>query len=304
MGKKENQEEIKFSILFEKKNQPMDLGTFNKVMQSYYKILHRSHLVVIGKSKITPVSKHDFEAKINQIENGSIIVNFAVDFYAMAQLASSFGTQFIDIANPISFVMREIFGFFKARNELRKKNRKEPEIIQSDNSVSGTNINIIVSGDNNTIKIPERIKVGADMTEGPFRDTLSAMKTGNIKSICSKSGTNNGDLLIDRQDIGVLNLTKWSNDDEEQVRARIYRFDSRIGKGRLRITVANKLSPDEEFNFVVNKKDVNYSEIINAMHESVKDTPMIVTKDFERHASGEIRITRLRIKSIVFSVTS
>ena len=301
MGKKDNQEKIRLSILFEKKNQPIDLGTFNKVMQSYHKILYRSHLVVIGKSEITPASKHDFEAKINQFENGSIIVDFIVERYAMAR-RSLLETQFADIAEPISFVMREIFDFFKARYELRKKNMKEPKIIQSDKAVKRDNINIIVLGDKNTIQIPERIKVGADMTEGPFRDTLGAIKTGNIKSIRSKCDSNDESLFVDRQDIDVLNPTKWSNDVQEQVCAKIYKFDSKTGKGKLRIMVAKTLSPNDEFNFAVSKKDVNYSKIINAMHESVKNTPMIITRDFEHYASGETKITRLHIKSIVSSL--
>ena len=280
----------------------MDLGTFNKVMQSYHKILYRSYLVVMGKSEITPVNKHDFEAKINQFDNGSIIVDFVVECYAMVR-RSLLETQFADIAKPISFVTREIFDFFKARYELRKKNKYEPKIVQSKNAVSGTNINIIVLGDKNTIQIPERIKVGADMTEDPFRDTLSAIKTSNIKSIHSKGDSNDEGLFMGRQDMDILNPTKWSNDVQERVYGKIYKFDSKTGKGRLRITVAETLSPDDEFNFAVSKKDVNYSEIINAMHERVKNTPMIVTRDFEYYASGEIKITRLHIKSIVSLLT-
>ena len=139
---------------------------------------------------------------------------------------------------------------------------------------------------------------------------VEAMSDGGIKSIHSKCDTANEDWRIIESDIDAFSFDKWSNKQEdwsdkheERIRAKIYKFDRKTGKGGLRVIGFAGFGSEREFNFVADKtaedeKEVIYSKIINAMHGNTQATTMTVTKDFRRYASGETKITLLRIKNI------
>ena len=304
MNKKDSQENITLSILFEKEGQSMDLNAFSKVIESYDKILRGSYLAASGKKSIQ-ADKHDFSAKIVKFNNGSIIMDLIADYYPLIQTIVSAG-----IPHPLFSIVRQAYEFHKIKNKFIKENGKEPRInIINIINIGNNNIND-VSIKNDTINTPKLVLKTANSTKKSWKSMVEAMSDGGIKSIHSKCGTANEDWQITESDIDAFSFDRWSNKQEdwsdkheERIRAKIYKFDRKTGKGGLRVIELADFDSGIEFNFVVDKKaedkkEVIYEKIINAMRGDVQATILTVTKDFRRYASGETKITLLRIKNI------
>ena len=297
MNKKDSQENITLSILFEKEGQPMDLNAFSKVIESYHKILLGSYLAASGKRSIRG-DKHEFSTKIVEFKNGSIIMDLIADYYPLVQTMVSAG-----IPHPLFSLVQQVHELYKIINKFIKENGKEPRII-----IKGDNNVIIIKGD--TINVPESVWKTANSTKKSWKSMVEAMSDGGIKSIHSKCDTANEDWQITESDIDAFSFDRWSNKQEdwsdkheERIRAKIYKFDRKTGKGGLRVIELADFDSGIEFNFVVDKKaedkkEVIYEKIINAMRGDVQATILTVTKDFRRYASGETKITLLRIKNI------
>ena len=133
------------------------------------------------------------------------------------------------------------------------------------------------------------------MSEGPVLQMTNLLKRGNVREIASSI---KGDSLftIGTEHAYMMHDADEYDDREESLAAKIRRFDTISGKGRLRVIESGSMSVDAEYTFMA--PDALHDDIVDAMHKSVNRTSLIITKDYNRHPSGEMTIACLYIKDI------
>ncbi len=295
-----NQEHIELVILGKSINS-IRLDELNKILSSYQNILDRSYLAYHGKGRMTQSERDNFYATCQTWREGSIYIDFLIYAPAFAQLVLEYGvlSNFETHLNPISKLMDATINFFKEKERIYTSTGNNAQVVINNGNVKGDIKNIKTI--NNHIHVEAPVAKASDTTQPDYHSLASCMRKMGITEIRSyaKSGTKNSDgFSITREDADILFPEKKYDDTLQKMNVKIYQFNANSGKGMLAIIDLNYPDNPSKISFEADKEEVSYDKIIEAMHDSVKQSEISVTRIINYHPSGTETTGRFYIKNI------
>lgn len=272
-----------------KKMESIRLDELALVLLSYQQILDRAYLAYQGRKRAGNFQREGFHASVKSWTKGSIIMELLIESYGLSQTAV--------MPNGISYLMDQVVEFYRARNVLWGKQEpdKGPTI-----EISGDHNNpVIVKGNENIIIISPLTQLGADMMEVPFKklvDLIGKSAIDSLESCPSSVNESAKGFVLTKSDIGMLDYASDIGEAESMI-VNVFQFNKKRGKGKLEVIESSTISRGEQITFYTSD-DVSYDAIAAAMRKTVRRTPIVATREFHCHPSGERKISFLTIEKI------
>ena len=292
-------ENIKFSIIGGKVEE-IRLHELSKILTAYQGILDGTYLAYGDSKRMSMGERDNFYATLKSWNKGSIDIDFIVYASALAQTFISYGHSGVEFYT-ISKLKEVAYNFLKEKAIYFMREGKEPKIrIENQNTSGGDIYNFNHIQGNFTISPP--VAKASDNMERPIRDLSSIVKKGRVGKFSSfsddSSGQKNG-FILTPEDAEIFNPNVIIDNDMETIVAKIYSFNSDNGRGKLRIIESGEISPDTRLSFDVKNKEISYDKLVDLLHSSVRESKIIITKDFILHPSGMKTCAHVHIHNIL-----
>lgn len=293
------QENITFSIIGSSidDGDGLPFDKFGTIVSSYQRIITNTYLAHVGRDKITPAMRPDFNFTLKNLRNGSIVWDVSIYALSMSQAVIASGQ------NPfltISAIVDATCEFLKAKSRHFNEYGKNPE-IQVINS-PGSIVNQI-RGEN--IIISDNVQRTADKTETSFVALSSVVDGGDVSEVISIGPDQRG-FSITKEDHEIFNPSSEIDPDIVDVEAKIFRFDVSSMKGGMKITnrrAASDIDDGKKIPFLLinkEKKDM----CVDALHSGIPSSRLKAKREVVTHASGTRTIRSLHILDIINDVRS
>lgn len=187
--------------------------------------------------------------------------------------------------------------FFKSRAKLYRRHKAMPIVQVVKNPQGQFIVPVAVHGNNNKIVIAPVIKSGADMSEEPTAQMARVVRNNpGLRISCRRNKSQNAEIFsMSEQDSAILDVAVLKDKESEKITVNIFKFNKHSGKGLLEIINSATMEPGTIYNFKASRSDVRYDDIVDAMHDSVDTSEVMVIKDFIYHPSGEKTVKSLNI---------